>query len=331
MKRAWVTGSHGFVGPWLIRELQDRGVQAWGIDRPGAPLLSDPVFEQLELDLVDEEAVRRALESTRPEVIFHLAAQSSAGLSFEQPWETLQVNLHTTVSLLEAMRRMKEPRPVLLAIGSSEEYGPVERDEPPVDEDHRLRPASPYAVSKAAQTLLGLQYHKAYGLRVICTRSFMHTGPGQSERFVFSSFARQIAELERQNGGGILRVGNLAAVRDVSDVRDVARAYCELVEKGEPGEIYNVCSGRGFTIEEGLKVLRSLSKAEIQVEVDPARLRPLDVPVLVGNPSRLRERLGWVPSTAIEKTLGDLLEFWRGRIRAESSPAKPADAKRRFP
>jgi len=314
LKRAWVTGCHGFVGPWLVRELQERRVEVWGIDRPGHTAPPDSTVPLLDLDLGDEHAVLSALEETHPDAIFHLAAQSSAGLSFEKPWETLRVNLRTTVGLLEGMRRTEAPRPTLLAVGSSEEYGPVEEDEGPVEEDHALRPASPYAVSKAAQTLLCLQYHKAYGLPIVCTRSFMHTGPGQSDRFVFSSFARQIAELERQAGGGILRVGNLAAVRDVSDVRDVTRAYAELAEKGAPGEIYNICSGRGVSIEEGLALLRSLSDVEVVVEVDPARLRPLDVPVLIGDPTKLKTRLGWVPSTELRKTLGDLLEYWRERI-----------------
>lgn len=317
MKKAWVTGSHGFVGPWLIRELQARGVEVLGIDRPGQAPLDDPVFTVLDLDLRDQEAVEQALEHTRPDAIFHLAAQSSAGLSFEQPWETLQVNLQTTVMLLEGMRRMKKPQPKLVAVGSSEEYGPVKPQEPPVKEEHLLRPASPYAVSKAAQTLLCQQYHKAYGLPIVCTRSFMHTGPGQSERFVFSSFARQIAELETLADGGVLRVGNLAAVRDVSDVRDVVRAYADLSEKGDPSEIYNVCSGQGLSIEEGLDILRSFSTAEIVVEVDPARLRPLDVPVLIGDASKLRNRLGWSPSTPLEETLYHLLEYWREAIRDE--------------
>jgi GDP-4-dehydro-6-deoxy-D-mannose reductase len=172
-------------------------------------------------------------------------------------------------------------------------------------------------VSKVAQTLLCLQYHEAYGVPVVCTRSFTHSGPGQSERFVFSSFARQIAEQEHgaKEQPGKLLVGNLAAVRDLSDVRDVARAYVELAEKGKYGEVYNVCSGKGIAIEDGLTILRSLSTREVEVEVDPKRLRPLDVPVLVGDVRKLRTLLGWSPSTPVEQTLGDLLQDWRARLK----------------
>ena len=183
-------------------------------------------------------------------------------------------------------------------------------------EDHALRPASPYAVSKAAQTLLCLQYHAAYELPIVCTRSFTHTGPGQSERFVFSSFARQIAEQERtaKNGRGELAVGNLKAVRDLSDVRDVVRAYAELAQRGQYGEVYNVCSGRGVAIEQGLGMLLDRSSLEIEVREDPSRLRPLDVPVFVGDASKLHETLGWTPSTPLEQSLGDLLEYWREQL-----------------
>lgn len=318
MKRAWVTGSHGFVGPWLIRELTRRRIEVFGIDRPGRPPLQEGDSEGLELDLFDQQAVDRALRKHRPDAIFHLAAQSSAARSFQQPGETLHVNVQTTVSLLEGIRRSARDDLVLLSVGSCEEYGPIhDEQEIPVREDHALRPASPYAVSKVAQTLLCLQYHEAYALPVVCTRSFTHSGPGQSDRFVFSSFARQIAEQEKegQRGPGELLVGNLAAVRDLSDVRDVARAYVELAEKGKRGEVYNVCSGRGIAIEDGLAILRSLSKREVEVKVDPKRLRPLDVPVLVGDVSKLRSLLGWSPSTPVEQTLGDLLQDWRMQLQ----------------
>jgi len=318
LKRAWVTGSQGFVAPWLIRELTQRGVEVFGIDRPGRRPAEGSEYEGLELDLLQPEAVDRALKKLRPDAIFHLAAQSSAARSFEYPAETLQVNVQTTVSLLEGIRRSAKNETVLLSVGSCEEYGPIrDTEDIPVREDHALRPASPYAVSKVAQTLLCLQYHDAYALPVVCTRSFTHSGPGQSDRFVFSSFARQIAEQERGDPEqpGKLLVGNLAAVRDLSDVRDVARAYVELAEKGTRGEVYNVCSGRGISIEDGLSILRSLSTREVEVEVDPKRLRPLDVPVLVGDVSKLCSLLGWSPSTPVEQTLADLLQDWRAQLQ----------------
>jgi GDP-4-dehydro-6-deoxy-D-mannose reductase len=317
LNRVWVTGSHGFVGPWLIRVLLDRGVEVLGIDRPGRASATKIEHTELQLDLLDAEAVRRKIRETRPDAVFHLAAQSSAAKSFTAPGETLHVNLQTTVSLLEGIRQAPDLPTVMLSVGSCEEYGPIHDPlEIPVGEDHALRPASPYAVSKTAQTLLCLQYHEAYDMPIVCTRSFTHTGPGQSDRFVFSSFARQIAEQELRPAQeeGKLRVGNLAAVRDLSDVRDVARCYVELTEKGQPGEVYNVCSGHGLSIEEGLRMLRSLSAREVDVEVDPQRLRPLDVPVLIGNADKLRATLGWTPSTPPEKTLEDLLQDWRDRL-----------------
>jgi GDP-4-dehydro-6-deoxy-D-mannose reductase len=174
-------------------------------------------------------------------------------------------------------------------------------------------------VSKAAQTLLCLQYHAAYGLPIVCTRSFTHTGPGQSDRFVFSNFARQIAEQERDRDAqrGRLAVGNLKAVRDISDVRDVARAYAELALRGRPGEVYNVCSGRGVSIAAGLDILRERSTLEVELREDPARLRPLDVPVFVGDASKLRTELDWSPSIGLEESLGDLLQYWRDRVAQE--------------
>jgi GDP-4-dehydro-6-deoxy-D-mannose reductase len=315
-----VTGSRGFVGPYLVEELRRRGVEVVGIDRPERTAVRPDEPATLGVDLRRVEAVSRALAETRPDAVFHLAARSSAAESFSDPLGTLRENVDAAGGLLEAARQRDHP-PLLLLVGSCEEYGPIRDPEAlPVREEQPLHPASPYAVSKATQTLLGLQYHQAWKLPVICTRSFTHTGPGQSERFVFSSFARQIAEQERTapSGRGVLEVGNLEAVRDVSDVRDVVRAYVELVERGRPGRIYNVCSGRGLRISEGLAALRRLSTLEVDVHTDPGRLRPTDVPVFVGHVGRLQETLGWVPDTPIERTLGDLLQYWRDRVGRSS-------------
>jgi len=304
------------VGPYLVDELQRRQVAVTGVDRPGRGPHRPDEPPTLSLDLSRGEDVAQALSQTAPDVVFHLAARSSAAESFQDPLGSLLENVGLAGGLLEGARRLPSP-PILVLVGSCEEYGPV-RDpgELPVGEDHVLRPASPYAVSKATQTLLGLQYHEAWKLPVICTRSFTHTGPGQSDRFVFSSFARQIAEQECRGDGrrGVLEVGNLEAVRDMSDVRDVARAYVELAEHGAVGRVYNVCSGKGLRIADGLGILRRLSTLEVEVRTDPKRLRPVDVPVFVGDVGRLRETLGWVPDTPIERTLEDLLQDWRRRV-----------------
>lgn len=304
----WVTGGNGFTGRHLRRELERRGRRVLSIDRD----TDDDTT--LELDLADVAAVRAELESRGPAAVLHLAAQSSGRVSLDEPVETLRNNLSITHGLLEAIRLLDEDRrPRLISIGSCEEYGFVaHEDELPLREDQPLRPSNPYAVSKAAQTLLCQQYRRTWGLPVLAVRAFTHTGPGQSDRFVFSSWARQIAAIERD--GGHLRVGNLAVSRDVSDVRDVARAYADLLACPWPVDSVNVCSGRETRLEDALELLRSASSAAIEVEVDPALLRPADVPRFVGDPTRLREMTGWVPSTPLEQTLSDLLEDWRARL-----------------
>jgi GDP-4-dehydro-6-deoxy-D-mannose reductase len=321
----WVTGCFGFAGRHLAAELIGRGHQVVAIDRPGRPTPAwarAAAIETLDLDLLDTDAVIAAIGRHRPDRIFHLAAQSSAPESFRAPQQTMRTNVEGTASLLEAIRQasgnLAPPR--LLSVGSCEEYGaPDGQASGPIGEEHPLRPASPYAVSKAAQTLLCLQYQRAYALPIVCTRSFTHTGPGQTDRFVFSSFARQIAELERagRSGVGRLKVGNLEAVRDVSDVRDVVRAYVDLLELAASGTIVNVCSGSGTRIRDGLDLLLGRAAHAIQIEVDPARLRPLDVPVFVGDPTRLRATIGWAPRTSIASTLDDLLGWWREELRRQ--------------
>jgi GDP-4-dehydro-6-deoxy-D-mannose reductase len=304
----WVTGGNGFTGRHLRRELERRGRDVLSIDR------SVEDGTSVELDLADVRAVRAEIEDRRPSSILHLAAQSSGRLSLEEPVETVRNNVSITQGILEAIRSLPaEDRPRLLSVGSCEEYGFVaHEDELPLREDQPLRPSNPYAVSKAAQTLLCQQYRRTWDLPVLAVRSFTHTGPGQSDRFVFSSWAQQIATIERR--GGRLQVGNLAVSRDVSDVRDVVRAYADLVDIPWPYDTVNVCSGRETSLDEALAVLRSASSAEVRVEVDPARLRPADVPRFVGDPSRLQEMTGWVPSTPLATTLGDLLDDWRARL-----------------
>jgi GDP-4-dehydro-6-deoxy-D-mannose reductase len=202
----------------------------------------------------------------------------------------------------------------VLVVGSAEEYGPVSEAELPIREDAPLRPASPYAVSKVAQGALARLYGPAGGMRVVLTRTFHHTGPGRGEAFAESSFARQIAEIEHGLRPPVIEVGNLDAVRDFSDVRDVVRAYLLLLEKGEAGEAYNVCSGRGLRIREVLDLLLASSSARVEVRVDQERLRPADVPAQVGDPSRLRAATSWEPRIPIEETLRDLLSDWRARV-----------------
>jgi GDP-4-dehydro-6-deoxy-D-mannose reductase len=269
----------------------------------------------LEADLDEPAAAAAVLDAVRPDRIVHLAGQSSVHLSWLDPGGTLRTNVLGIVHVLDAARD-RGLRPAVLVVGSAEEYGMVDPSEIPLRETTPLRPSSPYAVSKVAQGALALLYGPAGGMRVVLTRTFHHTGPGRGEAFAESSFARQLAEVEKGLRPPVLQVGNLGAVRDYADVRDVVRAYWALLENGEAGGVYNVCSGRGRPIRDLLELLLAASGARVEVRVDPARLRPSDVPVLVGDPARLRAATGWEPAIPLERTLRELLDDWRERIAA---------------
>jgi GDP-4-dehydro-6-deoxy-D-mannose reductase len=318
--RVLITGVSGFVGGHVVDLLRDEQPQAevFGLDsRPGNRARALGI-DVVQADLHDGTSVRQALERVRPDRIVHLAAQSSPQRSWEDPAGTLQTNLLGLLHLLEGARSLSlEPR--LLVVGSAEEYGLVRPEETPLGEDHPLRPVSPYAVSKVAQGFLALQYALSLGMPIVRTRTFHHTGPRRGEQFAESSFARQLAEIEAGRRAPRLDVGNLDAVRDFTDVRDVVRAYWALLECGQPGEVYNVCSGRGVRLADLLEELVRQSGQEVEIRVDPARLRPADVPVLVGNPARLRAATGWEPRTPLSQTLRDLLDHWRERVGVGST------------
>jgi GDP-4-dehydro-6-deoxy-D-mannose reductase len=319
--RVLITGVSGFVGGHAVDLLRTEHPQAevFGLDgRPGNRARALGI-EVIKADLQDAASVRQALDRVRPDRILHLAAQSSPQRSWEDPAGTLQTNLFGLLHLLESARSLSlSPR--LLVVGSAEEYGMVRPEDTPLREDHPLRPASPYAVSKVAQGFLAMQYAASLGLPIVRTRTFHHTGPRRGDQFAESSFARQLAEIEAGRRAPRLDVGNLDAVRDFTDVRDVVRAYWALLDRGEPGEVYNVCSGRGVRLAELLDELVRQSGREVEIRVDPARLRPVDVPVVVGNPTRLRAATGWEPRTPLARTLRDLLDHWRERV-ATAAPA----------
>jgi GDP-4-dehydro-6-deoxy-D-mannose reductase len=253
--------------------------------------------------------------------VIHLAGQASAARSFDDPLGTTRVNFDGVLHLLEGARRARFSGPIVVA-GSSEAYGPLPNQEP-CDEDTPFRPVSPYGVSKAATDLAVRAWARSYGLRALVTRSFSHTGAGQSAAFALASWAAQIARFEDEGGAGPheLRVGDLTPVRDYTDVRDVARAYVALVEKGEPGVAYNVASGKGHTLEALAESLVGRARVPVVVTTDPARLRPADVPYLVGDASRLARATGWTPSFGIDQTLDSLLEGARA-ARGERAPSK---------
>jgi GDP-4-dehydro-6-deoxy-D-mannose reductase len=321
--RVLVTGAAGFVGGHLLELLarEHPAVEVVGVVRPGGQRLNAPGVEVLEADLEDPDATDALFDHVRPDRIVHLAGQSSVHRSWEDPAGTLRANVQGLLSLLEAVRR-RGLTPRVLVVGSAEEYGQADPRDLPLKEDAPLRPLSPYAVSKLAQGFLALQYHLSHGLHLVRTRTFQHTGPGRGESFAESSFARQIVEIE---GGraAVLTVGNLESVRDFSDVRDVVRAYWALLDRGRPGEVYNVCSGRGVRMREVLDILLSVAAVRAEVRIDPTRLRPSDVSALVGDPARLKQDTGWQPMIPLERSLADLLDQWRAN-RGTPTPTQAA-------
>jgi len=296
--RALVTGGKGFVGSWLSAHLIESGDDVLSIDH--------------EVEITDADAVRAAVVEAAPDVVYHLAALTSVGRSWTDPAEVLLVNATGTLRVLEAARACPHP-PRVLVTSSAEVYGAVPPELLPVTEDAALAPVTPYAASKVAAEFLGVQAHLAYGLPVLRTRPFNHVGPGQSAAFVVSALAQRIVEA-RQRGADSMVVGNLTARRDLTDVRDVVRAYRLLAERGEAGEVYNVCSGRDVAIADVAMELQRLAGTELRFELDPALARPVDVPVVRGDYTKLHAATGWEPSISLERTLQDVLEQWGSRL-----------------
>lgn len=309
-----ITGAGGFVGQHLIAHLQAKHPDATihGTIFLSTEVVPEGVIEY-PIDLCDLEKVESLLAGIKPTHIYHLAAQSSVARSFRAPWETLENNIQGQLNLFLACLKL-EITPRILIIGSSEMYGPVTKSELPITEDSPLRPINPYSVSKVTQDMLAYQYFCSHKIQVIRTRSFNHFGPGQTERFVAPAFAMQVARIEAGEQEPIIRVGNLQAKRDFTDVRDVVRAYALLVEKGQPGEVYNVASGQSRTAQNILDVLLANTTADVAIEVDPTRLRPVEIPEVYGNAARLLAHTGWQPTIPFEQSLIDLLEDCRNRI-----------------
>jgi GDP-4-dehydro-6-deoxy-D-mannose reductase len=264
------------------------------------------------VELSELETVTSIVEQAKPDYIFHLAAQPQVPVSRRDPWGTLANNIRLQLNILEAVARLGSTARILV-VGSSEEYGQVRPDELPIKETNPLRPTSPYAVSKVAQDMLGLQYHLSHKLFTVRVRSFNHIGPRQSLGFVAPDFASQIARAEAGLQEPVIRVGNLEPRRDFSDVRDVVRGYHLLITQGEPGEVYNLSSERARSARELLQTLMAMSKVPITVEQDPERVRPTDVPVIFGDCTKLRARTGWRVTIPFEKSLQDVLDYWRER------------------
>jgi GDP-4-dehydro-6-deoxy-D-mannose reductase len=317
--RVLITGITGFAGSHLAdyilahhKDAEVFGIVRWRSRMDNIRHIQDSI-ELREADLKDIVSLKKCLDEIRPDRIFHLAAQSFVPTSWTCPAETFAINSIGEINLFEAVLDLGF-RPRIQIAGSSEEYGFVYPDEVPMTEDNPLRPLSPYAVSKVAQDLLAYQYFMSYGLDTVRTRGFNHTGPRRGEVFICSDFARQIAQIEKGRKEPVIHVGNLEAQRDFTDVRDMVKAYWAALEKGKSGDVYNIGTGRAMTMQAILDMLLAQTDTPVKVEVDPKRLRPSDVPILLSDSSKFRRLTGWEPAIAFDRTLGDLLQYWRERI-----------------
>ena len=315
---ALVTGVCGFVGQYLAAHLLECGEQVFGTyldleDRARMGALSKHVG-LLQGDVRNPRKMGVVLRRTQPDAVYHLAAVSSVGLSLSRPVATMDVNVSGTMGLLEAIKRESPLTPVLFA-SSAEVYGRVRPSQVPIRETQAPAPRNPYAASKLAAEEVCHYYERTFGLKVVVARSFNHTGPGQQTGFVIPDFASQVAKIEQSGGRGTLRVGNLEARRDLSDVRDIVRGYRMLLRKGKPGEVYHLGCGRAYRVGDLLQYLLELSSHPIHVEKDAHRMRPSDIPVLVGSLTKTRRATGWRAVVPMERTLSDTLEYWRRYAR----------------
>lgn len=307
--RALVIGAGGFAGHYLLEELTKSSDEIYATKLPNETI-TGTTAKILDLDITNVEAVFSLFEEIRPDCVYHLAAQSSAALSWKKPQLTMNINVIGALNVLEAIRALNLKSRVLL-IGSGEEYGNVLPAEIPIKESTMVRPANIYAVSKLTQNLLGGLYLKAYGMDIISVRAFNHIGPMQADIFVASDFCKQVAMIEKGRKEPVISVGNLSAIRDFTDARDVVKAYTLLMSKGISGKTYNVGGGTVCKISELLDRILKLSSAQIKVEIDQSRLRPIDTPEISADISELKKDTGWTPSKTLDETLLDTLEYWR--------------------
>ncbi len=312
MKKGLVIGAAGFVGNYLINEMKDNGMEVYATKLPHEQL-ENPHAKVYDLDIMDKDAIVALLFEVRPDYIFHLAAQSSVGLAWKNPGLTVDVNIKGSLNVMDAIRELFY-KPRVLLIGSGEEYGHIRPGETPISEENLLRPGNIYAATKACQNMIGNIYSRAYDMELMMVRAFNHIGPGQAPMFVVSDFCKQVAEIEKGLREPVMKVGNLAAKRDFTDVRDVVKSYVKLAPVGVPGETYNVGSGHAQAIQEILDLIVSLSNVKIQVEIDPNKLRPVDVPIIEADITKIKELTGWEPQIPLRQTIQETLDYWRAHV-----------------
>lgn len=309
MPKALITGINGFVGTHLKNHLLQKGYDVFGIVKPDSDTSHE--HQNFPCDIQNFEELKNVIERITPDHIYHLAALTSPAESFKNPGDTVVTNILGQLNILESVKRLQLMETRILVVSSAEVYGAADEKDLPMDEETPLKPRSPYAVSKIAQDYLGYQYFHSQGVKALRVRPFNNIGPNQAPVFAVSSFAKQIADIEKGKKEAVLKVGNLDAKRDFTDVRDAARAYVLLLEKGEAGEVYNVGSGKSHKMQDVLDILLSYSETSIIVEKDTQLMRPGEIPELLCDNSKLHQVTGWEPEIPLETTLKDTLDYWR--------------------
>lgn len=311
--KAMIIGAAGFVGPYLAEAISQNMFCDIVATKLAHEIVDIPDAKIIDLNILNEDEIFSVLLSEKPDYIFHLAAQSSVALSWKNPKLTVDVNIIGALNLLNAIRRL-DYSPRVLIVGSGEEYGRVCECDVPIKETTSLHPGNVYAVTKTCQNMMATIYAQAYGLQLIMTRSFNHIGPKQIPQFVVADFCSQVVKIEKGLQEPIIRVGNLSAKRDFTDVRDVVKAYCRLIQYGKAGETYNVGSGHAIAVEDILNVIISKSEAKISVEIDPNKLRPVDVPIIEADTAKIYKDTGWKQEISLDQTISDTIEYWREMI-----------------
>ena len=308
-RKVLITGANGFVGKYLIEKLLSEDCQVYGTVLDG-DLYADSRVNFYHLDLTDTVETKKLIEKVQPDIIFHLASQSSVKMSWDKPQLTFNVNVIGTINLLEGIR-ICNPSARIILIGSSEEYGSIFKENSSPLEETKCFPENIYAITKSTQNYLGNMYYKAYGMNIVMTRSFNHVGPGQSPQFVISDFCKQVAEIELKGANPVINVGNLNSYRDFLDVRDVVEAYYELSLNGKSGETYNVGSGTSYKVENLLSMIINMSDYKIKVKIDEKKFRPIDIPETCADINKILCDTNWSPKYEIKDTISNTLEYWR--------------------